>query len=152
MKRLFAGICLIAATVPLHAAAATTELTLHTASYHFDRAAQLNEVNPGLGVLRRHEAAFVAAGAYRNSLSNNSVYAAAGWQPVNIGGMRVGAMGGAVTGYRWKVAPLAAGVITVPLRLNGHAVNIHCLLIPTIKLKDRTFNRGAVSLMVGIPL
>jgi hypothetical protein len=41
----------------------------------------------------------LGAGVYRNSVGSTSAYAAAGYQPWTLSGLKIGALVGAVSGY-----------------------------------------------------
>ena len=74
------------------------------ASYHFDRDADFNEANPGIGY--RHDNGLLG-GVYKNSYGKTSVYAGKNWQ-VPVGGLlNAGVTVGGVTGYpAGKVLPM----------------------------------------------
>lgn len=103
---------------------------LHLGTYHFDRAAGYNEVNPG--VYLRGESFTV--GAYRNSERANSAYVAYRALAVGPASLHVGA----VTGYkRAPVAPLAvaefavskhARVVLIPPSPQGDKGGVHFAL------------------------
>ncbi len=81
---------------------------------------------PGLGVLCRNESSvLVGAGIYSNSIGNISKYAFAGWQPLQLGDVKLGFVAGAVDGYRLRnggAVPMAALVVSYK--------HLHFTLIP----------------------
>lgn len=95
-------------------------LNVHGASHHFAKkndGSRFNEINYGLGIEREIGDFAIQAGAYRNSIDRTSVYATARWTPLNIAGVRVGAMAGVVTGYEFNgggPTPAAALVAVTP--------------------------------------
>lgn len=69
-------------------------------SYHVNRSAGFNEVNHGIAATwKQSEALAYSAGSYANSLHLRSYYALARYTPAQIGYVRLGAIGGMVTGY-----------------------------------------------------
>ena len=74
-------------------------LQIHIAAIHTQ--AGYNGDTPGIGLLCpiANNTRF-AVGTYHNSVRAQSNYAAAVWQPLQLGPVRVGAMTGVVTGYR----------------------------------------------------
>lgn len=77
------------------------------ASYHFDRERKYNEQNFGLGWERSiTDNAYVHVGFYKNSFSEDTFYALGGYAPLRAGKWKIGAMFGAVTGYRHSVDPM----------------------------------------------
>jgi hypothetical protein len=88
-------------------AAAVILLQLHGLSYHFTRNGQ-NEANYGAAVRYETSSDFaIQSGMYRNSFKRDSYYIAADYTPLVLGGIRIGAFAGLVTGYH---APVAAGL------------------------------------------
>lgn len=93
-----------------------------------------NEFNPGIGAevqwQPRHA---VAAGYFRNSVDENSLYALYHYTPLQLGShLRVGVMVGAVTGYPGYndggIAP-AGGLIA---KLEGQRVGVNLIFLPEI--------------------
>jgi hypothetical protein len=70
------------------------------ATYHYDRHADLNGRNGGLGAEYRFNAATaVTAGRFYNSNREYSSYAGVIWQPYSLGPAKLGAVVGAFNGY-----------------------------------------------------
>lgn len=87
---------------------------LHLAAYHADPA--FNSSSTGVGLLCPWDKDLRwGLGTYYNSIRRQSTYVGAVWQPWGLGPLRVGAFGGAVTGYREDVTPLLAGVASIQL-------------------------------------
>lgn len=100
---------------------------IHIAAYHAQ--AGYNSDTPGIGLLCPIATDTRAAvGTYRNSLGGQSAYAAAVWQPLRLGPLRVGAMAGMATGYRREFTPMAALAISVPVR----TLELHLLAVPAV--------------------
>lgn len=108
-------------------------LQLHGLSTHaesrgaYDRSGQpWNERNYGLGLRYTVSPEWsVQAGAYRNSINRNTVYAIATYTPLNLGPLRVGVFGGLASGYSAPVIgglALEAGPVTfrVVPKVKGH--------------------------------
>jgi hypothetical protein len=69
-------------------------------SYHFDTDRELNNNNLGLGAEYRYSTVCsVTAGRFHNSDRQISSYAAWYWQPLELGGVRLGILLGAIDGY-----------------------------------------------------
>ena len=88
-------------------------LVVHVASRHGDRGADLNEVNPGLGVRLGRGWGFWMAGGYLNSLAKPGLYAGAGKTLYTLGPVRFNILGGLVTGYSNVAIPLLLPEIAV---------------------------------------
>ncbi|HLP99222.1 MAG TPA: hypothetical protein VK149_12345 [Sideroxyarcus sp.] len=106
----------------------TDYINQNVAAYHIDRKAtetrNLRESNPGIGFERDDGETHQMVGAYKNSINKNSAYALFGYTPFQIGDyLRVGIVGGAVTGYEKPVAP-AAGLLATYQGDNGIGANI----------------------------
>lgn len=128
--KLIIAICLLLAT---SFAFADTWISATTVSYHLDRNRNFNEVNPGLGVeYGITENAKAIAGFYKNSIYKESAYAGAAWTPISIAkGLRIGVVGGIITGYRLSPAPM---LIPVAM-LEGGRFGINVLFVPHV-IKD----------------
>lgn len=88
-------------------------------SYHQDRKAGYNEVNNGLSITYRADAELAySAGFFANSLHRRAYFGAARYTPIALGGVRVGALAGVVTGYD------AAGGGPIPVALPAVAVDL----------------------------
>lgn len=100
---------------------------IHVAAIHAK--AGYNGDTPGIGLLCPiANNTSLAVGTYRNSLSMQSNYAAAVWQPLHLGPLRVGALAGVVTGYRRDFTPMAALAVSVPVR----AIELHLVAVPAV--------------------
>lgn len=108
---------------------------LHLAAIHAEPGYRGD--TPGLGVLCRDGDLLAGAGLLRNSIGQRSAYAIAGWQPLRLGPVRIGAVAGAINGYRYRdgaAMPFAAGVVSVPA---GRA-EIHLTVIPSSPVSPAT--------------
>lgn len=95
------------------------------------QAAGMHGYTPGAGVECQRGEIVAAAGGYRNSQGGRSAYAAAGVLPLQIGPVRIGAVVGAVNGYRYRsggVMPMAAGVVSVDLG----AASVQVFAVPAV--------------------
>lgn len=102
-------------------------LQIHIAAIHTQ--AGYNGDTPGIGLLCPiANNTRLAVGTYHNSVRAQSNYAAAVWQPLQLGPVRVGAMTGVVTGYRRDITPMAALAITVPVR----SIELHLVAVPAV--------------------
>ena len=112
---------------------------IHVAAYHAKAQDQYgNDYNgdtPGIGVLCpiANNTRF-AAGTYFNSFRRQSNYAAVVWQPFDIGGVKVGVLAGAVSGYKSYAIPLAAAAATLPVG----QFELHLTLIPEANTSPAT--------------
>ena len=79
---------------------------------------------PGIGALCRKGTFLAGGGAYRNSVHRDTAYIAGGWQPLELGRVRVGAIVGVATGYRDYPIPLAAAFVSV--------WNVHFTMLPSV--------------------
>jgi len=111
-------------------------------SYHYDKSQSFNNNNLGFGAEYRFSTvASVTVGGFKNSDSTHSNYAGIYWQPIAIGPINIGLVGGGFNGYPatnnggWFPAVFPAA--TVEYRWIG--ANI--FLIPTVG--DRV--HGAIS-------
>lgn len=116
-------------------------------SYHFDRNANLNSNNYGLGAEYRFSTVnALTAGRFFNSDRAYSNYAGLYYQPVAIGPFHLGAVVGGFNGYphmkdgRWFLA-------AVPMvSAEWQRVGLNVAIVPT--LKDRLY--GAISVQLKI--
>lgn len=74
-----------------------------------------NHDTAGAGIERDH----AQAGFYRNSNCKLSIYAAKAWLPITAGAVKLGLIGGAVTGYASAVTPVAALAATYETQTYG---------------------------------
>lgn len=100
---------------------------------------EFNERNPGIGVEYHHsQDVILMAGEYRNSVYRTTWYAVAGYTPIRIGFVSIGAAAGLITGYPayndGKAAPAAVGLV----RMEGERIGANVILIPPIKAKFYT--------------
>lgn len=88
---------------------------IHLAAYH--ASSDYNNHTSGLGVICAgpRENVRIVAGGYYNSLRRDSYYAGFVYQPMTFGTLRLGAMGGLVSGYQTRVVPMAAAVASLPI-------------------------------------
>lgn len=74
---------------------------------------------PGLGVVCERGDLIGAAGVFSNSERSTSTYAVAGWQPLQVGPVRIGAVAGLIDGYQnqnnGRHFPVAALIASVPV-------------------------------------
>lgn len=97
---------------------------IHVAAIHASHG--YHSFTPGLGVMC--EAKYLlGGGVYKNSMGHTSKYVAAGYQPWRVGEVKIGAIGGVVSGYLPGVVPLAA--VFVSYR------DMHFTFIPEVKTK-----------------
>ena len=69
-------------------------------SSHVNRDKGYNENNVGLGVeYRLQPDVALMAGAFNNSIRQNTTYAAVSWQPLSLGSWKLGAALGVMNGY-----------------------------------------------------
>jgi len=69
-------------------------------SYHFQKDIDLNDNNLGLGLEYRYSTInSFTAGRFHNSNNRISSYAAWYWQPLELGGIRLGGLIGFINGY-----------------------------------------------------
>ena len=102
---------------------------LHLAAYH--AAPGYRGDTPGIGALCRQADWLAGAGVMRNSVGATSFYAAAGWQPLRIGPVRIGVYGGVINGDPYRDGapfPFVAGLISLP---TGPA-EWHLSLLPAV--------------------
>lgn len=104
-------------------------LAVSLRSYHVVRKGQ-NELNLGLACEWKYsERVRGSAGFYDNSSNNFSAYAAAVYSPVRLApGVRLGVMGGLVTGYERKPwQPIPLGGLVLSAENARHGVNLTLL-------------------------
>jgi hypothetical protein len=125
----------------------TSELWLNVGmlSRHFDRAADFNELNLGLGgEYRLSSSTALTAGFFRNSNRRRSHYLGWYWQPLRLGPLRLGAAFGALDGYprMWDGHWFPVAIPALSAESGRFGANL--LLIPGYK--DRL--DGALSLQL----
>ncbi|MBI3771433.1 MAG: hypothetical protein HY272_01820 [Gammaproteobacteria bacterium] len=93
----------------------------------------MNGRNPGIGVeLELDKQSFIAAGKYRNSLSQDSHYIVYGWRPYEHGSISGGAFAGVIDGYKWRdgrMIPMAAPYMMIKSR----CVALNLIFIPKVE-------------------
>ena len=112
-------------------------MDVNVAARHMDRDAtkrlKLNEDNPGIGLEHDEGDHRVMGGYYKNSFNKPSVYGLVGYTPLHINdNLKMGVVGGGVTGYIKPVTP-AAGLIGT--YQNGDT-GVNLTLVPTVKVGD----------------
>ena len=119
-------------------AAAALSLQLHGLSYHMGEGyieqgqpKAYNALNLGAGIRYQFNGDWaVQAGAYRNSYYRTSAYAAADYTPFEVGGLRLGASVGLVTGYPRLREGRAAPFGGLSIRKDFESVNVILRGIP----------------------
>ena len=116
-------------------------------SYHYDKSQSFNNNNIGVGAEYRFSTvASITIGGFKNSNSTHSNYVGIYWQPISLGPVNIGVVGGGFNGYAstnnggWFPAIFPAATI------EGKWVGAHIFFIPTIG--DRI--HGAVSLQLKL--
>src|SRR6266404_2179730 len=109
---------ILLALVPSLANTADIWGSVNLTSLHSRTENAMNQRNYGLGVEYHPSSALLyLAGAYRNSYERTSVYALAGWTPIEVGIARIGILGGLVNGYpklnNAGVTPAVAGIVMI---------------------------------------
>ena len=114
-------------------------------SYHYDKSQNFNNNNIGFGAEYRFSSvASATVGGFKNSDSTHSNYAGIYWQPIALGPVNIGIVGGGFNGYSstnnggWFPAVFPA------ITIEGKWVGANMFLIPTVG--DRV--HGAVSLQL----
>lgn len=118
-------------------------------SYHFQKNLDLDNNNYGIGIEYRYSNInAVTAGKFRNSNRDDSLYIGWYWQPFAIGPIRLGAVVGALDGYRkmndggWFIAAIPAA------SYEYRSVGANLILTPSYR--DQL--HGALSLQVKVKL
>lgn len=117
-------------------------------SHHFNRHANYNERNWGMGAeYQFNEIISVAVGTYKNSIHRTTSYGGIVWQPWHWEQFGFGFFAGAADGYPGihggKFFPLVLPVITFQTRYVG----VNLIWIPS--LKDKV--DGCVALQLKLP-
>jgi len=90
---------------------------------HLDGAKHCNWFTKGLGIEKSvSESWRIAAGYYDNSNCRDSFYLAGAWLPLRLGDLRLGVIGGGVTGYRAPILP--AGGLVAAYEPGKYGVNV----------------------------
>ena len=123
-------------------------LHLGAVSYHFNRAANYNEINPGLGIEHQFNARHsLSAGFYRNSERRNTVYAMYGYTPIQIGPVKIGVLAGLANGYSAHDGGFFPVALPVAMIERGR-FGVNFTVIPSIREKVH----GGVALQFKIKL
>jgi len=116
-------------------------------SYHYDKSQNFNNNNIGFGAEYRFSSvASVTVGGFKNSDSTHSNYAGIYWQPIAVGPVNIGVVGGGFNGYSstnnggWFPAIFPAATI------EGKWIGANLFFIPTVG--DRV--HGAISLQLKL--
>lgn len=122
----FISALLMVAAVGVFAGAKAEEMwaVVSGIAIHLDGRDHCNSTTSGLGIEKNG----YAVGFYRNSNCKWSTYAAKAWLPLRAAGLKLGAIGGAVTGYKTSVLPAAGFAAAFEKRDWGFNV----ILIPPI--------------------
>lgn len=128
-------------------------LTTGFRSYHFERDANYNENNTGLGFeWRFNDEQAVAIGIYDNSVRRNSRYLHYVWTPVKLGPIRLGGAAGIIDGYpdmndsefAFSLIPVAS----LHFKVFSYDAGLNLVYIPTITERVD----GSVALQLKIRL
>lgn len=115
---------------------------LHIAAYHSKDPGYYNNSTVGIGLLCEiTPITTLAVGTFRNSYYRQTNYVAAVWQPVNIKGVRVGAITGLATGYNDNVVPLLGGVASIPVG----PFAVHVVSLPPATMADAIASELSIS-------
>ena len=116
-------------------------------SYHYDKSQNFNNNNVGFGAEYRFSTvASITVGGFKNSDSTHSNYAGIYWQPIAVGPVNMGIVGGGFNCYSssnnggWFPAIFPAATI------EGKWVGANIFFIPTVG--DRV--HGAISLQLKL--
>ncbi len=116
-------------------------------SYHYDKSQNFNNNNIGIGAEYRFSTvASLTVGGFKNSDSSHSNYAGIYWQPIAVGPVNIGVVGGGFNGYSstnnggWFPAIFPAATI------EGKWIGANLFFIPTVG--DRV--HGAISLQLKL--
>lgn len=128
--------------VPSLASAGELWGVVNLTSVHGKTKNPLNQNNFGLGVeYHQSDEVLYLGGAFHNSHRRTSVYAMAGWTPIEWKAARFGVVGGIVNGYPkhndGKVIPIVAGLI----RIEGERLGANIFIVPPA-LKDTPVTIG----------
>jgi len=118
-------------------------------SYHYDKSQSFNNNNIGIGAEYRFSSvASVTVGGFKNSDSTHSNYIGMYWQPIAVGPINLGLVGGGFNGYSstnnggWFPAVFPAATI------EGKWLGANLFFIPTVG--DRV--HGAISLQLKLKI
>ena len=107
-------------------------------SYHLNRdqahTRHFREQNYGIGFEHKlSEDSSLSIGYYRNSLDRNSFYAGYNWSPINAGAVKLGVIGGVISGYPALNKGGAFPMLLPVASLEGKAVGINLTYVPRMK-------------------
>jgi hypothetical protein len=97
-------------------------LVLSGYARHLSGGEHCNSTTTGIGLERNA----YAAGAYRNSNCKWSAYAARSWMPLHAGAVKLGTIGGLVSGYGRPLTPVAGFAASV----EGDRYGLNVIYIP----------------------
>jgi hypothetical protein len=118
-------------------------------SYHYDKSQSFNNNNIGIGAEYRFSTvASVTIGGFKNSNSTHSNYVGIYWQPIALGPINIGAVGGAFNGYTATNNGGWFPAIFPALTIEGKWVGANLFFIPTVGDKVH----GAISLQLKLKL
>lgn len=142
IKKIAALFMLFGLILPALASADELWLDLSLTSIHSKPEQHLNQRNYGAGIeYHQGNDVLYMAGAFRNSYDRTSVYALAGWTPVELGLVKAGLLAGAITGYpglnNGRITPAVAGIV----RIEGEYIGANLIIIPPA-IKDSPVTVG----------
>lgn len=118
-------------------------------SYHYDKSQSFNNNNIGIGAEYRFSTvASLTVGGFKNSNSTHSNYVGIYWQPIALGPIKLGLVGGGFNGYSatnnggWFPAVFPAATI------EGKWLGANVFFIPTVG--DEV--HGAISLQLKLKI
>jgi len=116
-------------------------------SYHYDKSQNFNNNNIGFGgEYRFSSVASVTIGGFKNSDSTHSNYAGLYWQPIAVGPISLGLVGGAFNGYQTTNNGGLFPAVFPAATIEGDWLGANLFFIPTVG--DRV--HGAVSLQIKL--
>ena len=116
-------------------------------SYHYDKSQNFNNNNVGFGgEYRFSTVASITVGGFKNSDSTHSNYVGFYWQPVAVGPLSLGVVGGGFNGYQSTNNGGWFPAIFPALTVEGKWVGANVFFIPTVG--DRV--HGAISLQLKL--
>lgn len=116
-------------------------------SYHYDKSQNFNNNNIGFGVEYRFSSvASFTIGGFKNSDSTHSNYVGIYWQPIALGPINIGLVGGGFNGYQATNNGGWFPAIFPALTVEGRWVGANIFFIPTVG--DRV--HGAISLQLKL--
>lgn len=134
-------------SLPCHAAETGDWLQVHLVSAHpahIRNGQELHDATPGVGWLHRHDDLFSSLGVMRNSYARTAGYAAIGWQPEIVPGVRAGLFAGVTHHYPYREGrPFVFGGAV--FSIEGDRVGMHLTLLPPVQ----NVSGGAVAVSVS---